>query len=52
MTVGVQPTIAAGCIMRTTNKYFDFSLRQDFEGKRDLLLEELKGQEAKRAGVQ
>lgn len=52
MTVGVQPTIAAGCIMRTTNKYFDFSLRQDFEGKRDLLLEKLKGQEVKRAGVQ
>ncbi len=26
--VGLQPTIAAGCVVRTTNKYFDFSLRQ------------------------
>ncbi|HUC89638.1 MAG TPA: hypothetical protein VMR45_02450 [Patescibacteria group bacterium] len=27
---GLQPTIAAGCIMRTTNKVFDFSLRNRF----------------------
>lgn len=26
--VGLQPNIAAGCVVRTTNKYFDFSLRQ------------------------
>ena len=37
MTVGLQPNIGAGCIVRTTNKYFDFSLRQDFANKRDLL---------------
>lgn len=26
--VGLQPSIAAGCIIRTANKYFDLSLRQ------------------------
>lgn len=41
LTVGVQPTIGAGCIVRSTNKYFDFSLRQDFAKKRDLLREAL-----------
>ena len=38
---GLQPTIGAGCILRTTNKYFDFSLRQRFLEKRELLLEKL-----------
>ncbi|MDQ2973565.1 MAG: hypothetical protein M3Q79_03740 [bacterium] len=28
--VGLQPNIGAGCVMRTTNKHFDFSLRQHF----------------------
>lgn len=41
VTVGVQPTIAAGCIVRSTNKYFDFSLRQGFTAKRDLLIKQL-----------
>lgn len=41
LTVGLQPNIGAGCIVRSTNKYFDFSLRQDFAKKRDLLLEKL-----------
>jgi hypothetical protein len=41
LTIGLQPTIGAGCILRTTNKYFDFSLRQDFLKKRDLLLAKL-----------
>ena len=41
VTVGLQPNIGAGCIVRSTNKYFDFSLRQDFAKKRDLLLEKL-----------
>jgi F0F1-type ATP synthase delta subunit len=26
--VGMQPTIAVGCVVRTTNKYFDLSLRR------------------------
>lgn len=37
--VGLQPNIAAGCIVRTPNKVFDFSLRQNFTQKRQLLLE-------------
>ncbi len=43
LTVGLQPNIGAGCILRTTNKQFDFSLRQDFAGKRDLLLQKIAG---------
>lgn len=41
ITVGLQPSIGAGCIVRSTNKYFDFSLRQDFEKKKPMLLEAL-----------
>lgn len=41
LTIGLQPNIGAGCIVRSTNKYFDFSLRQDFASKRGLLLEKL-----------
>lgn len=42
LTVGLQPNIGAGCIVRSTNKHFDFSLRQDFAGKRDMLLEKMR----------
>lgn len=28
--VGLQPNIAAGCVLRTTNKYFDLSFKQHF----------------------
>jgi hypothetical protein len=41
LTVGLQPNIGAGCIVRTTNQHFDFSLRQNFAKKRDLLLSQL-----------
>jgi hypothetical protein len=41
ITIGIQPTIAAGCIVRGPNKYFDFSLRRDFQNKRGLLLEQV-----------
>lgn len=37
ITVGLQPNIGAGCVLRTSNKYFDLSLRQDFEKKKGLL---------------
>lgn len=40
-TIGLQPAIGAGCVVRTTNKYFDMSLRQTFFNKRHLLLEQL-----------
>ncbi len=37
LTIGLQPNIGAGCIVRSTNKQFDFSLRKDFLKKRELL---------------
>lgn len=36
--IGLQPTIAAGCVVRTTNKVFDFSLRQHLTAHRELLI--------------
>ena len=40
--IGLQPTIGAGCVVRTINQQFDFSLKQDFSTKRDLLKQALK----------
>jgi len=37
----LQPTIAAGCIVRTPNKVFDFSLRERFADAEGLLLQAL-----------
>lgn len=37
VTIGLQPNLGAGCILRSTNKYFDLSLKEDFAKKRDLL---------------
>ena len=39
--IGLQPTIGAGCIVRTANRQFDFSLRQDFIKPRDVLVAKL-----------
>ncbi len=36
--VGLQPTIAAGCVLRTPNKYFDMSLRQHLKSAYPSLL--------------
>jgi F0F1-type ATP synthase delta subunit len=41
--VGLQPTIGVGCILRTTNKIFDFSLRKRFAGQKQKLIDELAG---------
>lgn len=41
LTIGLQPTIGAGCIVRTTNKYFDLSLGKDFGKYRDILMAKL-----------
>jgi len=41
LEVGLQPTIAAGCIVRTPNKIFDLSLRQHFADAESVLLEAL-----------
>lgn len=37
--VGLQPSIAAGCIIRSTNKLFDLSLRRHLRQKRSLMLD-------------
>lgn len=41
VTVGLQPNIGAGCVVRTTNKLFDFSLREFFYNQRDFFIEKL-----------
>ena len=41
ITVGLQPNIGAGCILRTTNHQFDLSLKQAFLSKRNLLHDQL-----------
>ena len=41
LTIGLQPTIAAGCIVRTDSKVFDLSLRQSLAGQRVKLMEAL-----------
>ena len=43
LDVGLQPTIAAGCIIRTTNKIIDCSLRQHLVNSRPELLKRLQG---------
>ncbi len=41
LRIGLQPNIGAGCIVRTTNRYFDFSLRHLLEQQHHLLSEKL-----------
>lgn len=41
---GLQPGIAAGCIVQTNSKYFDLSLRKHFEKNRELLNSGLKAE--------
>lgn len=38
ITVGLQPTIGAGCVIRTTNKQFDLSLGEEFTKQREQLI--------------
>lgn len=52
LTIGLQPSIGAGCIVRTTNKQFDFSLREEFVQKRDLLRAQLATPGPQTAGQQ
>lgn len=35
LRVGLQPNIGAGCVVRTTNHAYDFSLRKFFDSKRE-----------------
>ncbi len=41
VSVGLQPNIGAGCIVRTTNRSFDFSLRKFFDDKHDFFIKKL-----------
>ncbi len=41
VTIGLQPNIGAGCVVRSTNKQFDLSLKQNFAKQRDLLMSQL-----------
>jgi hypothetical protein len=41
LEVGLQPTLAAGCVIRTNNKVFDMSLRHRFTENRHMLAEKI-----------
>ncbi len=41
LQIGLRPGLGAGCVIRTTNKYFDFSLRQFFDDNKRLLTKQL-----------
>jgi hypothetical protein len=43
LEVGLEPNIAAGCVVRTSNKMFDFSLIKHLREQRSLLMEKLLG---------
>lgn len=43
LQVGLQPSIAAGCIVRTTNHVFDLSLRNQFAAQKQVLATTLDG---------
>lgn len=40
---GIQPSIGVGCVVRTTNKFFDFSLRKHLNEKSNLFREKIEG---------
>lgn len=42
ITVGLQPGIGAGCVVRTPNKYFDLSLGKSLADNRELLIRRLR----------
>lgn len=47
LNVGLQPELAAGCTLRTTNKFYDFSFRARFEASKAKLLTALEELDAK-----
>lgn len=51
LRLGLQPSIAAGCVIRTANKQFDLSLRQNLAKQRPLLIQELEGSSAQTPGA-
>lgn len=43
LQVGLQPSIAAGCVLRTPNRWFDMSLRSHLEQQESYLLQLIAG---------
>lgn len=43
LQIGLQTNIGAGCIVMTTNKYFDFSLRKHLQQQIEVLVQQLSG---------
>lgn len=43
LQIGLNPSIGAGCILRTTNKFFDLSLREKFNSQKAALAQQLHG---------
>lgn len=43
LQIGVQPSIGIGCVVRTTNKFFDFSLRRHLVDKSKIFVQTLEG---------
>lgn len=43
LQIGLQTNIGAGCVVMTTNKSFDFSLRKHLQGQIELLTQQLNG---------
>ncbi len=41
LQIGLQLNLGAGCVVRTTNRQFDFSLRERFKDNRSLLLSKI-----------
>ena len=42
VAIGLQPGIGAGCVLRTTNRFFDMSLSRSFAESRELLMQRLR----------
>lgn len=49
VSIGVQPAIAAGCLVRTANREFDFSLRKSLEVQSALLIKNIRAGEGQAA---
>jgi len=43
LQIGLQPSIAAGCVVRTPSRYFDLTMRKHFIDKRAMLVKQLRG---------
>jgi F0F1-type ATP synthase delta subunit len=47
VSIGIQPAIAAGCTVRTSNRQFDFSLRQALDSQTAVLMKNIRAGEEK-----